>query len=108
MKWVFSYKFDEGGYLVKYKARICVHSDKQDPSDEEIYTATLAFHILRFLMALVTAFGLETYQLDAINTFLNADMDEVVYYQLPEGYEVPGSCYLLLQALYGLRRSPLL
>ena len=108
MKWVFSYKFDEGGYLVKYKARICVRGDKQDPSDEETYAATLTFHILRFLMALVTAFGLETYQLDAVNAFLNADMDEVVYCQLPEGYEVPGSCCQLLQALYGLRRSPLL
>ena len=108
MKWVFTYKFDEGGYLTKFKARIVVRGDKQDPSDEETYAATLAFRILRFLMALVTAFGLETYQLDAVNAFLNVDMDEVVYCQLPEGYEVPGSCCQLLQALYGLRRSPLL
>jgi len=51
---------------------------------------------------------LETLQLDAVNAFTNSVLDEIVYCQFPEGFEQTGTCLQLLQALYGLRRSPLL
>ena len=53
-------------------------------------------------------FDLETHQLDAINTFINYDLDELVYMRLPPGFEKPGKVLLLQKALYRLRRSPLL
>ena len=30
LRWVFTYKFDSDGYLIKCKARICVRGDLQD------------------------------------------------------------------------------
>lgn len=30
--WVFTYKLDTDGYLIKYKARLCVHKDLQKPT----------------------------------------------------------------------------
>src|SRR5208282_4462043 len=42
LKWVFTYKFDEGGHLIKCKARICVRGDLQEACDESTYAATLA------------------------------------------------------------------
>jgi hypothetical protein len=59
-------------------------------------------------MAITAYFDLDTHQLDAINAFTNSNLDEIVYIQFPDGFEKPGFFILLLQALYGLQRSPLL
>jgi hypothetical protein len=48
------------------------------------------------------------HQIDAINAFTNSRLNEIVYIRFPDGFENPGFCILLLLALYGLRRSPLL
>ena len=57
--WVFKYKFDSNGYLVKHKARLCARGDLQT-TEEETYAATLATQTFRAVMALVAAFDLET------------------------------------------------
>jgi Reverse transcriptase (RNA-dependent DNA polymerase) len=51
---------------------------------------------------------LDIHQLDAVNAFTNSDLDEEVYIRFPDGFGNVGFCIRLLQALYGLRRSPLL
>lgn len=77
-KWVFTYKFDEEGYLLKYKARLVVRGDLQPKQDEETYTATLAARVFRFLMAIAAYFNLEAKQFDAINAFPNAKLSKKV------------------------------
>lgn len=57
--WVFRYKFDEDGFLTKFKARLCARGDKQH-TQADTFAATLAIRIFRALMALVAAFDLET------------------------------------------------
>ena len=97
LKWHFTYKFDQEGYLTKYKACICVRGDLQPISLQETYAATLAFRVFRALMALTAAFGLIAEQLDAVSAFLNAKLDEEVYVQFSEGFEEdPNSCLQLL------------
>src|SRR5208337_1339058 len=49
LKWVFTYKFDEGGHLIKCKARIYVRRDLQETCDESTYAATLAAKSFRTL-----------------------------------------------------------
>ena len=105
--WVFKYKFDTDGYLDKFKARICVRGDLQNTS-QDTYAATLAFRTFRALMAITAAYDLEIVQLDAVNAFLNAPINEETFIQYPEGYKKPGQALRLLRALYGLRQSPLL
>lgn len=106
LKWVFTYKCDPDGYLIKCKARICVRGDLQAPSTEDLYAATGAYRTFRFLMALAAIFDLDIEQMDAITAFINALLDEVVYVQCPEGFEQPGMAFLLRRALYGLKKSP--
>ncbi|KAK2770917.1 reverse transcriptase domain protein [Colletotrichum kahawae] len=108
LKWVLSYKFDKHGYLQKFKARICVRGDLQPINSLEIYASTLVGRSFRSLMVIVARFNLDTVQLDAINTFINSRLDEVVYMWFPPGYQRPGKCLKLMKSLYGLRRSPLL
>ncbi|KAI1663301.1 Pol protein [Pyrenophora tritici-repentis] len=106
LMWVFTYKFDEDGYLYKFKARLVVRGDlQQDYGDT--YAATLAAKIFRCLIALAAAFDLELYQYDVLNAFLNAELDRPTYVRCPEGYESElGQLLELKRALYGLRDAP--
>jgi hypothetical protein len=106
--WTFVYKFDTDGYLVKYKARLCARGDLQEPSHLNTYATTLATRVFRTLMAIMAAFDLEARHYDVVNAFTNSTLDETVYCHCPEGYKTEGSSLLLLKALYGLRRSPIL
>ena len=107
LTWVFTYKFDGNGFLVKYKARICVRGDLQKITADEKYSATLAVRTARLLFALTAQFNLDSHQYDAVNAFLNAVLKEDVYVELPPGMFPKGRrCWKLLRALYGLRRSP--
>lgn len=106
MKWVFAYKFDSEGYMVKVKARLCVRGDKQEINDLDTYAATLAAETMRFLFAIAAYFDLEMRQFDAVTAFLNCPLDEVIYCRPPAGFPSPGKVWRLRRALYGLRRAP--
>ena len=49
---------------------------------------------------------LEIIQFDAINAFVNSELDEDIYTYFPDGFKEAGKVIKLKQALYGLRRSP--
>ena len=105
--WVFKYKLDSEGYLLKYKARICVRGDLQATA-EDTYAATLATRIFRALMAIAAYFNLEIQQYDAVNAFTNAQLNTPVYCHPPEGFSDSDHLWELRRALYGLKASPLL
>ena len=106
LMWVFTYKTDADGYLLKTKARICVRGDLQMLSTEEKRAATLAAKTARLMLALTAAFNLDTRQMDAINAFLNSLLTEEVYTTLPDGFKCGNKVWKLVKALYGLRKSP--
>jgi hypothetical protein len=105
--WVFKYKFDSEGYLIKYKARVCVRGDLQTTA-EDTYAATLAIRVFRALMAIAAYFNMEVRQYDAVNAFTNARLATSVYCHQPEGFSDPEHLWELSRALYGLKTSPLL
>ena len=82
--WVYKYKFDEHGYLAKYRTCLCARENLQH-TDQDTFAAKLAFRIFRALMALVAAFDLETRQYDAVNAFSNSPINEPTYCKPPEG-----------------------
>jgi hypothetical protein len=97
--WEFKYKFDEEGYLAKYKARSCARGDLQH-TERDTFAARLAACIFRALMAITAAFDLETRQYDAINAFANSPIDEPTDCEPPDGCTGSRSILLLLlQAL---------
>jgi hypothetical protein len=73
LMWVFTYKFDQDGYLLKHKARLVARRDLQYTA-EDTYAATLAAQTFRAIMALVAAFDLDTRQYNAVNAFANASL----------------------------------
>ena len=52
------------------------------------------------------AYNLDTWYADITNTFLNSELDEIIYCKFPNGFTQAGKCLKLLRALYGLRRAP--
>jgi Reverse transcriptase (RNA-dependent DNA polymerase) len=104
--WTFIYKFDTEGYLTKYKSRIVARGDLQRNGLQDTYAATLFAKTFRAMMGIAAFFGLEAYQWDIQNAFVNAVMDEDVFVEFPDGYKQPNKVILLQKALYGLRRSP--
>ncbi|KAI0994425.1 hypothetical protein K3495_g13757 [Podosphaera aphanis] len=84
--WIFDYKFDVDGYLVKFKARLCARGDLQYTEDDT-YAATLASQSFRAIMAVTAAYDLETRQFDAVNAFVNAPIRDTIYCPTPRGFE---------------------
>ncbi|PHH92205.1 hypothetical protein CDD83_8405 [Cordyceps sp. RAO-2017] len=77
LKWVFTYKFDQDGYLQRCKARICVRGDLQEDDDGlETYAATLAAKTFRIAMATAAGFDLDIRQFDVGNAFLYSDLNK--------------------------------
>lgn len=107
LMWVFKYKLNEMGMLLKYKARLCARGDLQ-ATHFETYAATLAAKVFRLLCAIIAIFDLEAEQFDVVNAFLNSTLPYEVYAQPPPGFERPGYYLLLKKALYGLKEAPLL
>jgi hypothetical protein len=106
--WVFTYKFDEDGYihLLKSKARLVVRGDLQEQYGDT-YAATLAARLFRALMALACAFNLKAMQYNMLNAFLNATLDRALHVRTPDGFqEKYGQVLRLLRALYGLKEAP--
>lgn len=104
--WVFTYKFNEDGYLLKYKARLVVRGDLQAQYGDT-YAATLAARLFRALMALACAFNLKAMQYDVPNAFLNAFLDRTLFVRTPDGFrDKYGPTLRLLRALYGLKEAP--
>jgi hypothetical protein len=107
LMWVFTYKFDPDGFLIKHKARLCARGDLQETTDET-YAATLAAQTFRFMMAIAAYFDLEVWQYDAVNAFANLTLDPPILCKCPDGFEGLGHAIWVLMALYGLKVSPIL
>ncbi|POS87671.1 hypothetical protein EPUL_001190, partial [Erysiphe pulchra] len=110
VKWVFTYKTDDDGYLLKYKARMVVRGDLQIPSEKVTYAATLAIRVCRAVLAIaiVAYFDLEANRFDVTNNFphVELDKDDEINIYFPDGFKIKGSLLKVIKALYGLSTSP--
>ena len=106
LMWVYDYKFDDFGYIQRFKARLVVRGDQVQGPKGDNYAFTLAARTFRLLLAISAFFGLMMYQADAVTAFLHAPLSEPVYVRHPPGHWTKGKCLKLKKALYGLPQSP--
>lgn len=77
-----------------------VRGDQENRSlHEDSYAATLAGKSFRVLMVIAARFDLELLQYDAVNAFVNADLNEEKFIKLPWGYRESGKALGLKKAL---------
>ena len=110
VKWVFKIKTDQNGDVTQHKARLTPKGFKQQHGKDyfEVYAATGNYKVMRAHLSLVAKFDHEMEQLDVPTAFLNADVDEDVYMEMPEGYRrgQDGMVCKLRKSLYGLKQAP--
>ena len=109
-KWVYRLK-EEDGYKKQYKARLVVKgfAQKKGIDFDEIVSPVVKMTSIRTILSLVVVEDLHLEQLDVKTAFLHGDLEEEIYMQQPQGYEVKGKENLvcrLKKSLYGLKQAP--
>ena len=91
-KWVFKLKKDGNGKLVRYKARLVVKGFEQKKGIDfnEIFSPFVKMTSIRTILSIAASLDLEVEQLDVKTAFLHGDLEEEIYMEQPEGFEVSG------------------
>jgi hypothetical protein len=110
-KWLFKIKHVADGSIEKYKARFvaCGFSQKEGIDYEETFTLVARYTSIRTIIALAAKMKWKLHQMDIKTTFLNGVIEEEVYIEKPQGFEVENRkshVYRLKKALYGLKQAP--
>jgi hypothetical protein len=95
----------------QYKDRLVVKGFAENKGIDfnEIFSPVVKMTSIRTILSLVAVEDLNLEQLDVKTTFLHGDLEEEIYMQQPQGYEVKGKENLvcrLKKSLYGLKQAP--
>nr|GEU58486.1 hypothetical protein [Tanacetum cinerariifolium] len=104
-------KLNENGKLQKHKARLVAKGYSQGYGVDylEVYAPVAHIKTVRTIIAVAAQQRWKIFQLDVISAFLHGKLNEDVYVDQPQGFEVKGSenkVYKLHMALYGLKQAP--
>ena len=89
-KWIFKLKKDGNSKLVRYKARLVVKvfEQKKGIDFDEIFSPVVKMTSIRTILNMTTSLDLEVQQLDVKTASLHGDLEEEIYMEQPEGFEV--------------------
>lgn len=117
-KWLFKVKTNPEGKPVRHKARLCARGFRQEHGVDyyETFSPVVRYDSLRVLLATVAQQDLEITQFDVQSAFLNGELKETIYMEVPEGLVVEGEAEedsevkrvvcKLERPLYGLKQAP--
>ena len=111
-RWHFALKFGPSGEITRYKARFVAKGFSQVPGRDynETYSPTTRLSTFRVLISYAVYENTDLKQMDIKTAYLNADIEEEIFMQQPEGFEKfdkqgnPLICKLR-KSLYGLKQS---
>jgi hypothetical protein len=109
-KWLYKIKLLVDGSIEKHKARFVGRgfSQKEGIDYEETFAPVARYTSIRTIIALAAKMKLKLHQMDVKTTFLNVVIEEEVYIDQPQGFEVEGSkthVCRLKKALYELKQA---
>jgi hypothetical protein len=110
-KWVYKIKHAADGRVDKYKARFVARgfSQKEGEDYDETFSTVARYTSIRAIISFAASMGWNLHQMDVKTTFLNGAIEEEVYIEQPQGFEVhPRDTHVcrLKKALYGLKQAP--
>ncbi|CAA7015031.1 unnamed protein product [Microthlaspi erraticum] len=97
--------------LKRYKSRLVARgfTQREGIDYQEVFAPVVKHVSIRILMSAVVNQDLELEQMDVKTAFLHGDLDQELYMEQPEGFEVnkdKDQVCLLKKSLYGLKQSP--
>ncbi|KAF0730466.1 hypothetical protein Ae201684P_021834 [Aphanomyces euteiches] len=89
-KWVFKIKERADGSIDKFKARLVAkgYSQEYGIDYEETFEPVAKFTAIRVLLSTAAKYNIDLQQMDVNTAFLNSDLDEDIYMQVPDGLDV--------------------
>ena len=107
-KWVFCNKLNEDGKVVRNKARLVCkgYAHVEGIDFEETFAPVARLEATRMFLALAIYKNFKVYQMNVKSAFLNGNLDEEVYIEKPDGFQIcENSDFVckLKKALYGLK-----
>jgi hypothetical protein len=109
-KWLFKIKHVADGSIEKYKARFVARgfSKKEGIDYEETFTPMARYTFIKTIIALAAKMKWKLHQMDVKTTFLNGVIEEEVYIEKTQGFEVEdrkSHVCRLKKALYRLKKA---
>jgi hypothetical protein len=112
VKWVFKTKRNERNEIVRYKARLCGKgfSQKEGQDYFDVFAPVARVTTIRSLLALAAVNDWELDNMDVVTAFLQSEVEEEIYIELPEGYKERGPngeemVGKLNKSLYGIKQA---
>ena len=110
-KWIFKTKHTVDESIEKYKARFVARgfSQKEGIDYEEALAPIVRYTSIRTILALATKMKWKIHQMDVKTNFLNGVIEEEVYVEKPQGFEIhdrESHVCRLKKGLYSLKQAP--
>lgn len=108
-RWVYKIKHKNNGKIDKYKARLMVNGYIQLKGLDyhKTFSPMTKMVTVRTVISIATSKNWFLYQMDVNNAFLQGDLYEEVYMDLPQGFHRQREYRVckLLKSLYGLKQA---
>lgn len=108
-KWVFKIKYKADGQIDRFKARLVAkgYSQTEGIDYQKTFSTVVKMTIVRSIIALAATQNWNIFQMDVFNAFLQRDLLEVVYMELPKCFynakKDQNLVCKLVKSLYGLK-----